>query len=666
MKKLLTIVLAVTLMTIGSVASAASVGINLGSNEQSLAAGDVAGVTVAQSNWNNASGASGSLSNVNNNSGVATTLDVSWSVNTTWHVTANGTATGDGKLMFGYADVNSGQTKTVTLTQIPYTTYDVYVYVGGSNSGTNTGKVGDGITTYSFQNASRNPGGDGFQQADYIRTTDTGSGYPAANYALFAGRTGASRTISHNAISQSSGMFGVQIVDKSPPGAATNPSPAHTATNVGVTTDLSWTAGSGATSHNVYFGTVSPGTSRGNQTATTYDTGTMPNNTTHYWRIDEVNSNGTTTGTVWSFTTIVAAPGVATTPSPANGATNVGITTDISWTAGSGATSHNVYFGTASPGTSRGNQTATSWDTGTMPNNTTHYWRIDEVNAGGTTTGTVWSFTTKAQVPNVVGSTQAAATTAITGAGLVVGNVTTAYSETVPAGDVISQDPVGGTQVNVGSAVDMVVSLGLMPLIPDVTGMTQAEAEAAIVAATFTVGNVTTAYSDTVAEGDVISQDPVGGTPAASGTPVDLVVSDGPSPRVISGYIKNACNVAIKDVAVSANNGGGSDITDPNGFYEVVVDYDWSGTVTPSKTHYTFDPNSLPYTNVIVDMAEQNYAANNIYDLDCDGSIGLGDLMVMCENWLVTGVNVPGDLHEDDDDIVNLLDFAEFASVWGD
>jgi len=188
------------------------------------------------------------------------------------------------------------------------------------------------------------------------------------------------------------------------PGAATSPSPANGATNVGITTDLSWTAGAGTTSHNVYFGTTNPGAYIGNQTDTTYDTGIMTNNTTYYWRIDEVNASGTTTGTVWNFTTIVALPGAASNPSPANSATDVGITTDLSWTAGSGVASHNVYFGTTSPGVSQGNQTATTFDTGTMVNSTVYYWRIDEVNAAGTTTGTVWSFTTAASVTLAISS----------------------------------------------------------------------------------------------------------------------------------------------------------------------------------------------------------------------------------------------------------------------
>jgi len=56
----------------------------------------------------------------------------------------------------------------------------------------------------------------------------------------------------------------------------------------------------------VYFGTTSPGTFQGNQTATTFEPGTMANDTTYYWRIDEVNPAGTTTGAVWSFTTLAA------------------------------------------------------------------------------------------------------------------------------------------------------------------------------------------------------------------------------------------------------------------------------------------------------------------------------------------------------------------------
>ncbi|MGB5063747.1 MAG: PASTA domain-containing protein, partial [Candidatus Competibacter sp.] len=59
-------------------------------------------------------------------------------------------------------------------------------------------------------------------------------------------------------------------------------------------------------------------------------------------------------------------------------------------------------------------------------------------------------------VPNVVGQTQAAATTAITNAGLVLGTVSTQNDPVIPAGQVISQNPIAGTSVAAGSAVNIV------------------------------------------------------------------------------------------------------------------------------------------------------------------------------------------------------------------
>jgi hypothetical protein len=66
-------------------------------------------------------------------------------------------------------------------------------------------------------------------------------------------------------------------------------------------------------------------------------------------------------------------------------------------------------------------------------------------------------------VPNVVGMTQAAATTAITGAGLVVGTVSYVNGGAVPIGNVVSQNPTdGGRTVDCGSAVNINVSAQCM------------------------------------------------------------------------------------------------------------------------------------------------------------------------------------------------------------
>jgi len=76
-------------------------------------------------------------------------------------------------------------------------------------------------------------------------------------------------------------------------------------------------------------------------------------------------------------------------------------------------------------------------------------------------------------VPDVLRLEQSLAEAAIVGAELVVGSVTTATSDTVPAGAVISQNPPGGTSALRGSAVDLVVTLcppaGSDTLRPEVT-----------------------------------------------------------------------------------------------------------------------------------------------------------------------------------------------------
>jgi len=75
---------------------------------------------------------------------------------------------------------------------------------------------------------------------------------------------------------------------------------------------------------------------------------------------------------------------------------------------------------------------------------------------------TGWSGPSQVAVPNVVGQTQAAATSAITGAGLIMGAVAQQSSSTVASGSVISQNPAAGADRVSGSAVNLVVSTGVV------------------------------------------------------------------------------------------------------------------------------------------------------------------------------------------------------------
>ena len=91
---------------------------------------------------------------------------------------------------------------------------------------------------------------------------------------------------------------------------------------------------------------------------------------------------------------------------------------------------------------------------------------ISQSSAGGSqvTAGSVIGLVislgpTTVLVPNVVGTTQAGATSALAGVGLLT-TTTSASSDTVAAGNVISQVPAAGQSAIVGSAVGLVISNG--------------------------------------------------------------------------------------------------------------------------------------------------------------------------------------------------------------
>ena len=94
------------------------------------------------------------------------------------------------------------------------------------------------------------------------------------------------------------------------------------------------------------------------------------------------------------------------------------------------------------------------------------------------------------------------------------------------AGKVISQDPAKGSSVVQGSSVNLMISSEpQMVAVPNVEGMTQDAATTAITEAKLTVGTVTQQTSNTVAAGKVISQDPASGGSVVQSSPVNLVIS---------------------------------------------------------------------------------------------------------------------------------------------
>ncbi|MCK6456017.1 MAG: chitobiase/beta-hexosaminidase C-terminal domain-containing protein [Phycisphaerae bacterium] len=89
-------------------------------------------------------------------------------------------------------------------------------------------------------------------------------------------------------------------------------------------------------------------------------------------------------------------PSMPSGPSPANGATNVSINTQISILPSSGATSYDVYFGTGSPPPFVGSFSSSSTSNAplNLSYNTSYYWKVVAKNSAGSMSGPIWSFTT--------------------------------------------------------------------------------------------------------------------------------------------------------------------------------------------------------------------------------------------------------------------------------
>ncbi len=131
-------------------------------------------------------------------------------------------------------------------------------------------------------------------------------------------------------------------------------------------------------------------------------------NTTYYWSVDASNCAGSTTGTIFSFTTAactaIAAPSAVTTPGPEDGATSValGITETgvagalaFTWAENEAGLFYDLLLGTdallSTPSTFsfENGETITG-----LSENTTYYWQIVTHNCFGSTSSSIWSFTT--------------------------------------------------------------------------------------------------------------------------------------------------------------------------------------------------------------------------------------------------------------------------------
>ncbi len=203
-----------------------------------------------------------------------------------------------------------------------------------------------------------------------------------------------------NLSSYSSVAGATTLTPVAPPTAPASPTPVSTATGVSLAPTLTWAASTNATQYDVAFGTTNPpAVVASNQTVTTYQPVALAAGTMYYWQIVAKGAGGSTTGPVWNFT-ILPAPTVPASPTPASNATGVSLTTTLSWAASTNATQYDVAFGTTNPpAVVSSNQTATTYRPAALTAGTTYYWQVVAKGPCGATSGPVWSLTTLPPAP---------------------------------------------------------------------------------------------------------------------------------------------------------------------------------------------------------------------------------------------------------------------------
>ena len=151
-------------------------------------------------------------------------------------------------------------------------------------------------------------------------------------------------------------------------------------------------------------------------------------------------------------------------------------------------------------------------------------------------------------VPNVKAQTVEEATLALTEVGLVVGTQTPQADDNAPKGTIIGQDPAAGELIELGQAVNLIVSAGKdQTSVPDLVDLASSEdARLALTEARLVLGKVTPEDSDKP-EGTVIAQEPAANTSVDIGTLVSITVSSGkvPVPNVVGSTQTDAKNTLL-------------------------------------------------------------------------------------------------------------------------
>ncbi len=155
----------------------------------------------------------------------------------------------------------------------------------------------------------------------------------------------------------------------------------------------------------------------------------------------------------------------------------------------------------------------------------------------------------KLYVPDITGSTVESAEIILGNNGFILGTTTEEFSETVPAGEIIGQDPLVNTSMPKGSAVNVVVSKGpeiVLSIVPDMKGRTQREAQALLEAVGLTIGEVKTVPTGDEAQGGrIVEQSLPAATEVKEGTKVNITLYEYTEVKLPSNLIGKTAGEAV-------------------------------------------------------------------------------------------------------------------------
>ena len=201
---------------------------------------------------------------------------------------------------------------------------------------------------------------------------------------------------------------------------------------------------------------------------------------------------------------------------------------------------------------------------------------------GSTTSGTTTTTTnSKVTVPSVVGKDENAAKSAITAAGLTVGTVSEASSDTVESGLVISQSPSANSETESNGKVNIVLSSGPnKKKVTDVIGHESSRAQSELAGDGFKV-EVKETYSNDMRAGLVVSTSPDRGTYVQPGSTVTITVSKGREQVTIPSV---SVGMTYEEAVESLNDAGFKGTVKEATEYSASVGNGFVTRYSPSKT----------------------------------------------------------------------------------